>query len=387
MFKAKSLLILFSFLMAVSAQAIRLKSYPFLQNVKPTEVTIVWATDRPSVAWVEIAPDDGSDFYAEALPQYWDSRDGIKVTDTIHHVTVTGLKPNTRYRYRVYAREVTSHQWWFVTYGGITATDVEGRKPLVFTTADDNASTVRFSMVNDIHEDHARLAKLIDLSNDKSDFYIFAGDMTSSSQSEKAYYKGFLNTAINKFASEKPFYYTRGNHETRGQWASCFHKMFSPAEPHIYYTFRRGPVFFIILDSGEDKPDNNVYYSGIVDYDTYRTQQAEWLKSVVQSEEYRKATYRVVVCHVPPFGGWHGDIEVDRKFVSVLRNADIHPDLMLCGHTHSYEYRPADARTPFPILVNSNTSVVKIEAGKNLECKVIDVEGKQLGEHRCTPRH
>ena len=36
---------------------IRLVHGPYLQNLRPDEVTIVWLSDKPSVGWVELAPD------------------------------------------------------------------------------------------------------------------------------------------------------------------------------------------------------------------------------------------------------------------------------------------------------------------------------------------
>lgn len=39
-------------------EQIKIKHGPYLQNLKETEVTIVWLSDKPSIGWVEIAPDD-----------------------------------------------------------------------------------------------------------------------------------------------------------------------------------------------------------------------------------------------------------------------------------------------------------------------------------------
>ncbi len=60
-----------------------------------------------------------------------------------------------------------------------------------------------------------------------------------------------MKESIDLFASEKPMYYARGNHETRGEFATSFQKYFSPKEPFLYYLFRQGPVCFIMLDTGK----------------------------------------------------------------------------------------------------------------------------------------
>ena len=66
-----------------------------------------------------------------------------------------------------------------------------------------------------------------------------------------------------------------------------------------------------------------------------------------------------------------------QKFVSLLRQAA--PDLMLCGHLHEYIHHKATADTPFPVIVNSNSAVLKITADANrMEVVAVDTEGKQV---------
>ena len=82
--------------------------------------------------------------------------------------------------------------------------------------------------------------------------------------------------------------------------ATEFQRYFSPKQPNIYYTFRQGPIFFVILDTGEDKPDNDIEYAGITDYDNYRTEQVNWLREVLQSKEYKEAPFKIIVGHMQP---------------------------------------------------------------------------------------
>ena len=73
---------------------------PYLQNITATEATIVWEADKPSIGWVEVAPDDGSHFYATERKKFFDCTNGVKNTSLIHTVKLLGLKPGTNYRYR-----------------------------------------------------------------------------------------------------------------------------------------------------------------------------------------------------------------------------------------------------------------------------------------------
>lgn len=375
-------IILLLTLMAVCpsiGHAIKITHGPYLQDVGETEATIVWVSDATSVGWVEIAPDDGSNFYAVPRTKYFDSHIGIKRESLIHAVTVKGLQPGTKYRYRIYSKEVLSHKAIRVHYGDVAATDVFNKLPLTFTTNNRRKADMSFVMVNDIHGDKARLAKLLDKSDyKKRDMVIFNGDMMSIFDTENKMFDGFMDTAVVKFASEQPLYYVRGNHETRGQLASRFHDYVCPNKPNLYFTVRQGPVLFICLDTGEDKPDDDIEYAGITDYDNYRTEQAEWLKQVVASDEFKDAKFRVVIAHIPPrytSDAWHGDIDVREKFVPILNNAGIH--LMLCGHLHQFVYNEPSVKANFPILTNSNVTAVAAEThGDKLDVKVLDVDGK-----------
>lgn len=376
-----SLLFILSVLITFSAYAqddIKITHAPYLQNLGENEVTIVWTANKPSIGWVELAPDDGTHYYQTERPKFFNAKNGIKLTSTVHSVHLTGLKPGTRYRYRVYSQEVLSHVGWRVIYGNVAATSVYGKQPLTFLTSDHSRQSVNFAMVNDIHGKSDLLEKLIshcDLK--KTDMFLFNGDMVSIFNNEKEIFEGFMDKATELFASEIPMYYTRGNHETRGSFATAFQDYFSPKQEHIYYMFRQGPVCFVILDSGEDKPDSDLEYAGITVYDQYRTEQAEWLKKVLESKEYKEAPFKVVVCHMPPFGGWHGEQEVAEKFIPLLNNAGV--DIMLCGHLHRYMRNEPKDGVRFPVIVNSNNTVLKAEAvAKELNIRILNMEGKEV---------
>lgn len=372
------LFLLLATLPAFSQDDIQITHAPYLQNLGENDVTIVWTVNKPSVGWVELAPDDGTHFYQTERPKFFNVKNGIKQTSTVHAVHLKGLKAGTRYRYRVYSQEVLSHVGWRVIYGNVAATSVYGKQPLEFQTSDHGRQAVNFAMVNDIHGKSDLLEKLVSHCDLKTtDMFLFNGDMVSIFNSEKEIFEGFMDKATELFASEIPMYYTRGNHETRGSFATAFQDYFSPKQEHIYYMFRQGPVCFVILDCGEDKPDSDLEYAGITAYDSYRTEQAEWLKDVLESKEYKEAPFKVVVCHIPPFGGWHGNEEVAEKFMPLLNNAGV--DIMLCAHLHSYMRNDAKGDVRFPIIVNSNNTILKAEAdSRALNIKILDTEGKEI---------
>ncbi len=360
-------------------ERIVIKHGPYLQNLKETEVTIVWVANKPSIGWVELAPDDNSHYYEQERPKYFNVTNGVKNTSLIHAVKLTGLTPGTKYRYRVYSQEVLEHQSWEIIYGRVAATSVYQVNPLTFRTNDRNKPETSFIMVNDIHgrsDDIPQMLKVAGYEN--TDMVIFNGDMVSQLTDEASLFSGFMDAAVTTFAKEIPMYYARGNHETRGSFATSFQHYFSPKEPNLYYLVRQGPVCFVMLDCGEDKPDSDIEYSGITDYDNYRTEQAIWLREAIKSKDYTEAKFRVVIIHMPPVTGralWHGQKEVMEKFVPILNDAKV--DVVLSGHTHRYANNQADSNVKFPGVVNAHNTVLKGTAKNNqLELVIKSMDGK-----------
>lgn len=370
-------------LWAGKAAAISVTHGPYLQMVGENEAVVVWTTDKEALSWVEVAPDDGDHFYARQRAKYYETNFGKKRFGTVHKVLVSNLEKGTAYRYRVLSKEVVVNEPYRVAYGDVVATDVFRKKPLRFRTSDSSAPETSFVVVNDIHDDNGKLKDLLgDTVDEKREFVIFNGDMTSHLDSEKQMFEGFVDTSVSLFASETPFYMARGNHEARGVFADRFMDYFPTSTGLPYYTFRRGPVFFVVMDSGEDKPDDDVAYFGTSAFDDYRADEAEWLRSVVESKEYKSAPFKVVVIHMPPVANtWHGPLHVREQFLPILNKAGV--DLMLCAHLHKYVYSgPGENGAEFPILVNSNDFAVKVQAGKrNMSVVVVDRDGKELNRY------
>ncbi len=357
----------------------RITHQPYLQALNDKGVTIVWTTNSPAVSWVELAPDDGTHFYAEERPKHYASSHGFKDVSTLHQVRIRNLEPGTKYRYRVYSQEVLHHQGADVRYGKAVATRVYQHEPLAFVTSDPGQTEVSFAVINDIHGRNEVMKNLLgQLDWASTDLVFFNGDMANDLRSEAQLFENFMDTATAMFASETPMYYSRGNHETRGNFASEFPEYFPTESGELYYLFRRGPVCFVVLDCGEDKPDSDIEYSGIVNMDAYRDQQAVWLAEALQRPEYQEAPYKVVICHMPPFGNWHGEIEIATKFVPLLNEAGA--QVMLSGHLHRHilQEPQADGHR-FPVLVNSNNNLIKVDADtERLQIQVLDQAGKTV---------
>lgn len=369
---------------AADPPRVKTKCGPWVVGVTETEMTVVWTSTDRCMGWVEVAPDDGTSFYAEERPRYDEDFMGRHVVSAVHHVRITGLKPGTSYRYRIYQQGVDDSGHNPVPSGYISASNVYSQKPYAIRTMDAEKEDCTFTMVNDIHgRDSMMLALTKGLKEQKPDFVVFNGDMVSFMGSVEDIETGFMTRATETFATDVPLVYVRGNHETRGPGFSEYLNLFPTPTNTPYFTFRQGPVAFVVLDSGEDKPDSDIEYGGTAAYDAYREQMAEWLKEAVKSEEFRSAPVKIALLHIPfdKGVGWYGNNELKRLLLPTLNEAGI--DVMLCGHTHSYSYRDVGSvDNNFPILVNSNNDKVNVRATKSqIDMEVVDATGKVLHRH------
>ncbi len=370
------------------AQEIKITHGPYIQAVGNNEATIVWTTNKEAVSWVEIAPPGNDSFYGEEHPQYYQTSNGNRVVGCLHKIHIANLEKGKEYRYRVFSKEVLKREGTRVLYGNVASTNVYSTKPLRFKTLDNQKSNLSLMVVNDIHGNNENLKALLNnVQFGKTDLVFFNGDMVSSMQDEQQFFDGFMDTSVNLFAGEVPAFFSRGNHETRGPFSISFPDYFPTNNGKLYYSFRQGPAFFIVLDCGEDKPDSDIEYSGLAEFDAYRTEQKEWLEKVVQTDDFKTAPYRIVIIHIPPIGSdWHGPKDIKRKILPVLNQAGI--SLMICGHTHEYQYiEPMQPELSFPILINAANTALDINANKKeLTIKCMDIQGKELNKHVFCPK-
>ena len=345
---------------ALSAHAEEIKAPkivagPYIQACSDSEFTVVWQTDSDALCWVEIAPDDGTHFYNTARKQYFQTIHGRRPIGRWHKVTVDGLEPNTLYRYRVLHKGITTNQGnKRVRYTESKGSDVYRRQPYTIRTLGGGEDVTRFAIGNDFHDKPELIEQL------------FSKDIITPQRYDFVLYNGDMAPSVAQFATQIPLFFSRGNHETRGAAATTYTDYFPTTTAEPYYTFSDGPALFIVLDGGEDKPDSDIEYHDLVRYDNYREREAKWLKSVVESEQFKAAAVKIVIIHIPPkSSGWHGEAEIARLFVPILNQAGI--DAMFCGHIHKYRFSEANDPTygcNFPIVCLPNRVRADIEVSK-----------------------
>jgi UDP-2,3-diacylglucosamine pyrophosphatase LpxH len=348
---------------------------PWLQYIDESAVTICWTTNKPAVPGVSLTGPDGKTRFVR------NSTDGIvDGGGTLQKVTVDGLAPGVTYKYNVSSVQLLKYQAYKIYYG-----DTLVRKAETFTTPATGSGKVSFTVFNDVHELAGKMALYLKHNNIAGqDFYFFNGDMVDFLQDPAQLFTGFLDTATTYFAAAKPFFYVRGNHETRGYAARELKNFFSFNEDMFYYSFDWGPVHFTVLDCGEDKPDNSRYYYGLADYDKYRLKELEWLKDEVKSNAFKDAKYRIVMIHMPVIKevkqNWAMKF-LSENFGPLLSNAGI--NLMISAHIHrNVYYEKGKSGFTYPVLANSNNTFVEVIADDSgIIANVKDVSGKTIAEY------
>ena len=361
------------------------KCGPWVTAVGEYEMTIVWTSTSRCMGWVEVAPDDGSSFYAVERPKFYEDFLGRHIVSEVHHIRLTNLKPGTVYRYRLFQQCIDDRGPSPIPLGRVTASNVYTRKPFAVRTFDKSKEEISFTMINDIHgRDDVMDTHTKGIPEAKPDFVVFNGDMASFMGSIADIEKDFMTRASKNFSSDFPIVYVRGNHEARGPGYSEFMNLFPSSTGTPSYSFVHGPAAFVVVDCGEDKPDSDIEYGGTAAYDAYREQIAEWLKKATSTEEFKSAPVKIALMHIPfeKSAGWWGNNELKRLLLPVLNEAGI--DVMLSGHNHAYSFREKGSidGNEFPILVNSNNDRVEVKVTKSaIKLVVKNLEGATIHEH------
>jgi acid phosphatase type 7 len=363
---------------ALSEDSFAIIHGPYLQNPTETSVTVVWFTNKNSVSWVEYGTGESPGTFPKfgSLVKIAKSaRDGL--VDAFmkrHTVTITGLKPGQQVVYRVVSKEILQFEPYEVVYGPTAVSDLR-----TFRTLDAKKPSFSFQVFQDLHGDSVQLNGLLQLpGTQNADLLFFNGDTLSSASNEDEIFHGFLDTAVNRFASSTPFIYVRGNHDGRGSFARHLSEYFPPRDGRFYYSFDHGPVHFLVLDSGEDKPDDSPVYAGLVAFDAYRREQAEWLRKEVQTEPFRNAAFRIVIVHIPPIMTGYTPEQLSALWVPIFNDGGI--DLVLSGHFHRlYKVLPAAGKNSFPVLGAPPEATIRAEVtSSRIDLNVIDIKGNTI---------
>lgn len=352
---------------------------PYLQDPAHNAMVVMWITNMPSYSWVEYGETTALGSKTHSV-----TNGLVDAYNRINRIRLSRLKPGTKYHYRVFSKEIAGFEPYKLTYGATIQSDLYS-----FTTPQEAPESVSWLMMNDIHDRPASIPFLAGMHPEKNyDFMFFNGDVFDYQTDEQQIVDHMLEPCTSTFASEIPFLYVRGNHETRGKYRHDLHHYFSNPGKREYFSFTHGPAHIIVLDTGEDKPDDTEVYAGIVDFDSYRQEQAIWLEEVMKSKAFKKAKYKVVLMHIPTFysGEWHGTLHCREMFTPLFNKYGV--DIAISGHTHQYGVHPPVAgQHNYPVIIGGGPkegtrTLIKVEAdAKRLLLTMLDDNKKEVGRY------
>lgn len=398
-------------------------SFPMLQNYASTSMGVAFSVSDMANGYVKISTNaDLSDARTVKCG-------GYRVTDMndkVMLVRLTGLKPATRYYYRIGADRIE----YKGGYGMKILGNEEDPRIYSFVTAGKKAEP-HFCVINDTHVSwpaiEAAMNKIAELA---PSCVVWNGDASNTEETIEAQKRIFLEPEITRrdYASETPYLFCCGNHDSRGLANRHLERVWMFRQPEERksrdwdlgrnFAVRMGDVALIGLDTAEDKLDTNPLFAGLFTSAPYREAQAVWLEDTLKRPEIAGAPYLVALCHIPLY-------EPDTKAnPGDLAPADKHPDyngdfaewqrtcatlwtpalqragcqLIITAHQHRYRFDAPTADRTWAQIVGGGTTMKgngnsfptvidgRIEDGQ-LAVRIFNVrDGELVDTHTFAPR-
>lgn len=281
-------------------------SPPMLQNYAETSIGVAFAVGALANGYVLIGekPD-----LSDARKVKCGGYRLTEISDKVSQIRITGLKPSTKYYYRIGADRIH--------YGGGYDMKILGNEedPNIygFTTAGKDAKA-HFCVINDTHVKWGSIDRIVGKVMSLSpSCVIWNGDASNTQETIESQVKIFLDqeTSHKEYASSTPYLFCPGNHDSRGMANRHLERVWMFRQPEERaprdwdlgrnFAVRMGDVALIGLDTAEDKMDTNPLFAGLFNSDAYRRAQVAWLRDALKRKEIAKAPYLVAFCHIPLF--------------------------------------------------------------------------------------
>ena len=246
---------------------------PYIQQLKSNKVTVKWQTKAALSAAVMFRT-HGKD--------KWD-KENLAEKSVLNEVILNQLESNTKYEFYVDVK---------------TAEFGQVKSPTVsFKTPAEESNSVTFAVYGDtrsVPKDHRKVASAIaENFGDKAEFCLHVGDLVGNGLVFDSWPKEFFGPA-EELLGRMPLYPVLGNHERN---SIHYFNFFNLPGNERWYSFDRGPVKFIFLDSFSSMKPNSDQYKWLVD-----------------ELEICNSAWKVMTVHTPFFSsGPHGKLGTDGK--------------------------------------------------------------------------
>ena len=346
---------------------------PYLQNPVGNGITVMWETTVPAYCWVEYGTDTTQLKRARTIV------DGQVVCNNyLHKIRIDGLQPGQKYYYRVCSQEILLYQAYKKVFGN-TAQSAFSEFTLPATDTDSFTAVV----FNDLHQ-HTQTFRALcqQIKNVNYDFVVFNGDCVDDPVDHNQA-TSFISELTEGVCGDRiPTFFMRGNHEIRNAYSIGLRDHYDYVGDRTYGSFNWGDTRIVMLDCGEDKPDDHWVYYGLNDFTQLRNEQVDFLKKELSSKEFKKAGKRVLIHHSPLYGN-DGKNLCANLWTKLLEKAPF--NISLNAHTHKYAYHPkGELGNNYPVIIGGGykmdgATVMILEKKKDeLRVKVLNAKGKIL---------
>lgn len=302
---------------------------PYLQIGTSSSIIVKWQTSIATDSQVKIGTTSGT--YFKTVEN--------SILSTEHEVIITQLLPNTKYYYTIGSSLQIlqgDQSNYFTTYPS-PGTD---RKFRFWITGDCGNNSTNQRQVRDQYLSYA--------GSESTDGWLLLGDNAYNSGLITEYDPNFFAQYQGSIMKHTVLWPTPGNHDYANNSALQVSKLVPyydlftvptqaeaggvASQTESYYSYNIGNTHFISLDSyGIENVNERLY-------DTL-SPQVVWLKKDLVANQQ---TWTVVYWHHPPYTKGSHDSDAEGELVSMRENflrilERNSVDLVLCGHSHSYE--------------------------------------------------
>ena len=319
---------------------------------------VIWETSKKGSGYVKYS------YQGKEVVRYDETGGVIRTDETIHRVFV----PKEELRGNDYA--VGSQYVGFkMAYDAIKGETVES--DTIRFGGEEKDDGIRILCVSDIHGAEPFLYKAVSRLDDTPDLIVMLGDAASVMETKAQFSEKILANASRLSGGSVPVAFVRGNHEARGEFAPRLKEYLPASGDGLYYAFDFGPLSAVVLDTGEDKSDDDREYSGLADFEAYRARQQQWIDSL-RAEDFG-GRYKLVFAHLPNTSDLFG-----RDWAGPFREMGF--DLQVSAHLHKAQFTDG----ALPVLIDGGTqpagflvSTIVLKDGK-IDVTVTDADGNAV---------
>lgn len=266
---------------------------------------------------------------------YYHHSNGIRISSPgVHSFSVPESELDREKKYTVITEKMIERLPYF------PKTEPAVEKTYAFRPIE-KSENINIYHLADVHGELSQAVNIAKGCGENIDLLIMNGDISHSSDTVDDIILCY-KIASEVTGGEIPCIISRGNHDLRGYQAQNLAKYMPGDNGNSYYTFRVGCIWGILVDAGEDKNDNSVEYGKTVCCHEFRLAEEKMIEKTIENADSEYAdegvAYRLVISHVPfTFKEEKEIFAIERPLYSKwsrLIKANIHPDIMLCGHTH-----------------------------------------------------